>query len=244
MRYKVVVSYQGTSYQGWQTQHRNNSVQEEIESVLKIIHKEDVEITASGRTDAKVHALGQVFHFDSHLDMSEMGFKNALNALLSKRIRVKSVEQVDDEFHARFHATSKRYDYYVSNDIENPFIVDYMGIEEYSLDLSLMQECADVFVGTHDFTSFTSARIDERKSRVKTIYRIEVLEDNNCYHFVFEGNGFLRYMVRMLVQTIIEVGKERISVQDAQQMLESKNKHACKYKADPRGLYLVSVSYK
>ncbi len=243
MRYKVTVSYQGSAYQGWQTQHKNNSVQEEIEAVLKIIHKKDVEIVASGRTDAKVHALGQVFHFDTQLDIDAQGIKNALNALLSKRIRIKKVEQVNDDFHARFHAVSKRYDYYISNDMENPFIVDYMGIEEYPLDISLMCDCAQLFFGTHDFTSFTSARIDERKSRVKTITRIEVKQEDNAIHLIFEGNGFLRYMVRMLAQTLIEGGKQRVTKEEVKSMLDSKCKHACKYKADPRGLYLVSVTY-
>ncbi len=244
MRFKVVVAYQGNAYAGWQTQHLGNSVQEEIEGVLKQIHKYDVEIVASGRTDAKVHALGQVFHFDTQLDIDAYGVKCALNALLSKRIRVQSVSAVGNDFHARFHATSKRYDYYVSNDIENPFIDDFMGKEEKKLQLDAMQQAARILIGTHDFTTFTSARIDERKSRIKTIYNIEIKQEGHTTHFIFEGNGFLRYMVRMLTQTLIEVGKGRISVDHVKVMLKAKDKHACKFKANPCGLYLVNVCYE
>ncbi len=243
MRYKVVVAYQGSSYQGWQTQHQNNSVQEEIEAVLTTIHKCKIEIVASGRTDTKVHAKGQVFHFDSILDISEQGIKNALNALLSKQIRIQSVQRVSDDFHARFQVASKRYDYFVTSDVDNPFVVDFMCRESYELDVELMKESAALLLGTHDFTSFTSSRIDDRKSRVKTITRLDLSRHNDVVHMVFEGSGFLRYMVRMIAQTLIEVGKHKLIKQDVKNMLEAKSKHACKYKAEPNGLYLVSVTY-
>lgn len=242
-RYKVTLSYNGANYHGWQTQHLGNSVEEQIEMVLSTIHTKPCEIHASGRTDAKVHALGQVFHFDSDLNMDGNAYRSAMNALLPKDIRILKVEAVDETFHARFHAVSKRYDYYLSSDISNPFLYDFMGMESKILDISKMRECANIFLGTHDFTTFTSSRIDPRKSRIKTITRMEIVEEGSTTHFILEGNGFLRYMVRMLVQTMIEVGKHKISVAEVKAMLEGKDKHLCKYKAQPQGLYLVSVRY-
>lgn len=243
-RFKAVVAYNGSQYHGWQTQQKGNSIQEQIELVLKTIQKEDCEISASGRTDAKVHALGQVFHFDSHINMEGNAYVKAMNALLPKDIRMQSVIAVHDDFHARFDACSKRYDYYLSSDANNPFIQNFMGIEKKVLDVKAMQACAKVFIGTHDFTTFTSTKIHPEKSRIKTITRAEVIEEGNVLHFILEGDGFLRYMVRMLVATIIEVGKHTITKQEVADMLAQKDKHLCRFKADPQGLYLVSVKYE
>lgn len=243
MRFKVTLSYNGANYCGWQTQHRNDSVQEAIELVLNVMHKHPVEIVASGRTDAKVHALGQVFHFDSDLQIHCKAVKTALNSQLPKDIRILKVEEVHEDFHARFHAISKRYDYYLTKEMENPFVEDFMAKYYGDLNLEVMRECAKVFLGEHDFTSFTSAKIDPRKSRVKTITRFEIVEEGNVIHFILEGNSFLRYMVRMLVQTVIEAGKGKVSVEEVKYMLDGANKHLCRFKAPAQGLYLVEVKY-
>ena len=128
----------------------------------------------------------------------------------------------------------KRYDYLVTNDIKNPFYERYMGKEWKTLDISMMQECAQVFLGEHDFTSFTSNKIDPRKPRVKTIRKLEVIAHQDHIQMIFIGTGFLRYMVRMIAQTLIEAGKHRITKQQIQDMLNAKDKHACRYKADPQ----------
>ena len=242
-RFKVVVAYDGSQYHGWQTQRKGHSIQEQIELVLKTILKSDCEVFASGRTDAKVHALGQVFHFDSSIAMEANAYVKAMNALLPKDIRIQSVEEVEENFHARFDAISKRYDYYLSSDANNPFIQNFMGIEKKQLDVEAMQKCASVFLGTHDFTTFTSTKIHPEKSRVKTITRAEILQEGNVLHFILEGDGFLRYMVRMIVATLIEVGKHTLNAQEVATMITQKDKHLCRFKADPQGLYLVSVKY-
>ncbi|MEG2507608.1 MAG: tRNA pseudouridine(38-40) synthase TruA [Longicatena sp.] len=242
-RYKAIVSYDGTRYSGWQKQRDTQSVQEEIETALKFMHGKPIEIAASGRTDALVHALGQVFHFDSEKEIDGEHWTMALNSLLPKDIRIQDVQQVDDDFHARFDCIKKRYDYLVTNDVLNPFLDNYMGKERKTLDVSYMQECAMVFIGTHDFTSFTSTKIDPRKPRTKTITRLEIIQEDNCIRMIFEGTGFLRYMVRMLAQTLIEAGKHRLDRAKIQVMLDGKNKHMCQYKATPQGLYLVNVDY-
>lgn len=244
MRFKVTVSYDGSGYSGWQRQTNAQSIQSEIEDALQQILKQSVEVTASGRTDAQVHAIAQVFHFDSDAAIDVEHWKRALNSLLPKDIRIQKVEIVEDDFHARFSAVSKRYDYLVTTQKENPFLQNYMGMERFALDVPYMQECASVFLGTHDFTSFTSAKIDPRKPRVKTITCLEVQQEDTCIRMIFEGNGFLRYMVRMLAQTLIEAGKHRVTKEQIEAMLEGKNKHACRYKAEPQGLYLVHVKYE
>lgn len=242
-RYLAIVSYDGSHYAGWQKQSNAHSIQEEIENALTKMHGYHVEIVASGRTDGFVHALGQAFHFDSDKEIEGKKWQRALNSLLPKDIRIQSVQQVDDDFHARFHATSKRYDYFITNDIHNPFLEHYMGKDSHPLDVSYMQECAQIFIGSHDFTSFCSAKIDPRKPRIKNITRLDIIPHENHIQMIFEGNGFLRYMVRMLAQTLIEAGKHRLCKEDIQKMLEAKDKHVCRYKASPQGLYLVKVNY-
>ena len=216
-RYKVTLSYDGTAYGGWQRQTNTHSIQQEIEAAMEKIEGNFIRITASGRTDAHVHALGQVFHFDSAKDLAPENWRRALNSLLPHDIRIQDVCLVEDDFHARFHAVSKRYDYLITTDVNN--------------------------LGTHDFTSFTSSKLDPRKSKVKTITRLDIVQEEHAVRLVFEGNGFLRYMVRMIAQTLIEAGKHRLDVADVKQMLYGQDKHLCRYKAQAEGLYLVHVTY-
>ncbi|OCN03521.1 tRNA pseudouridine synthase A [Erysipelotrichaceae bacterium MTC7] len=244
MRYKVTVAYDGSMYIGWQTQNRNDSIEEAIEHVLKTMHGYEVAIVGSGRTDARVHAKGQVFHFDSNLDIASERMVEALNAQLDKSIRIQQVEQVDANFHARFDACAKTYEYYLSQDTKNPFIRKYMGVDYHPMDLALMQQACQIFVGTHDFTSFTSTKIHPDKDRERTIYSFKVSQEGDVFHFQVRGNSFLRYMVRMMVQTVIMVGKGKESLESVQAMLTAKSKHACKYKAEPQGLYLTEVEYE
>ena len=243
MRLKATVSYDGSGYAGWQRQDNALGIESIIMDVMERIHHHPVEITGSGRTDAGVHAIAQVFHFDSELKMSKEQWRRAMNALLPADIRMQDVEKVREDFHARFDAISKRYDYYLSYDIDNPFLQRYRAFYRGRLNIERMKECAALFVGTHDFTSFTSSRIDPRKSRVRTITMCAIEETAKGLHFRLEGNSFLRYMVRMIVGTLIEAGRDRLSVQEVKAMLEAKDKEACRYKAPGSGLYLVEVRY-
>lgn len=244
MRYKVVVAYDGSGYIGWQTQHQKNSVQEAIESVLSLIHCAPITIVGSGRTDRGVHAYGQVFHFDSMMKMTCDKFKYVLNTQLDKSIHILSIEQVEDEFHARFSVVKKEYIYLVSTHTHNPMMRNYMHIERNDISLKRMQETCSIFVGTFDFTSFTSTKIDKRKQRVKTIYKFTVEKQEHIYKFTIVGDGFLRYMVRMLVQTVLMVGMNKLEPVQAFEMLQAKDKDACRHKADACGLYLSKVYYE
>ena len=243
-RYKAIVSYDGFAYGGWQRQLNTHSIQQEIETAIEKVEGSFLSITASGRTDAQVHAIGQVFHFDSQKDIACENWRRALNALLPKDIRIQKVEVVSEDFHARFSAISKRYDYLVTHEVNNPFYQRYMGKERKKLDIEAMREGAAFLLGTHDFTSFTSSKIDPRKSKIKTITRLDIVEEPFGVRMIFEGNGFLRYMVRMLAQTLIEAGKHRITPKEIDHMLTSRDKHVCRYKAQAEGLYLVRVDYE
>lgn len=240
---KAIVAYDGYAYAGWQKQENALGIQEIIEKALKKITQEDVDVVASGRTDAHVHALGQVFHFETHKQIPAKQYERALNALLPLDIRILSTEQMNDDFHARFSAKLKRYDYYCSYDAKNPFQYKYRNILVKHLDIDAMKEASICLLGTHDFTSFSSSKIDPRKPRVKTITRLEILEENQDVHFIYEGTGFLRYQVRMMTGTLIAVGQHKIDIQDVKTILEAKNKEACRYNANACGLYLVEVKY-
>lgn len=243
MIFKVTVSYDGWNYAGWQRQENALGVQEIIEKVLTKINKNEITIVASGRTDAKVHALGQVFHFESIVEMPCENYRTAMNTLLPSDIRILKVENVADDFHARFSAKSKRYDYICSYDIDNPFIYKYKEILWYPHDIELMRKASQYLIGEHDFTSFSSSKIDPRKPRVKTITRIDILEEENGFRTIFEGTGFLRYQVRMMMGTLLAVGRKKIEPIKVKEILDAQNKEACRYNAGAQGLYLMEVNY-
>ena len=240
---KCTVAYDGYNYAGWQKQENALGIQTIIEEALEKIQKKPVEIVASGRTDAQVHALGQVFHFQSAMDMQPWQYVKAMNALLPQDIRIQSAEIMADDFHARFFCKSKQYAYIATYDVTDPFAYRYKAPLYQKLDMEKMLEAATYLIGKHDFTSFSSSRIDPRKPRIKTIRRIEIENADKDVHFLFEGNGFLRYQVRMMTGTLIEVGKQRIQPLDVQHMLLEKNKEVCRYNAPPQGLYLMKVRY-
>ena len=243
MIYKVILAYDGSNYAGWQKQENALGIQEVIEKALTTIHKKETFITASGRTDAKVHALGQVFHFEADKKIGPDRYKMALNALLPEDIRILKVSLEADDFHARFSAKSKRYDYICTYEKENPFVYKYKEVLNHRLNIEAMKRASEYLVGTHDFTSFSSSKIDPRKPRVKTITRIDIFEENQDIRFVYEGTGFLRYQVRMMTETLIMVGSNKIDIEEVKRILDKKDKSACRYNASPNGLYLVHVNY-
>ena len=184
-----------------------------------------------------------VFHFETSKNVPAIQYERALNALLPKDIRILKTEEMPDDFHARFSAVGKRYDYFCSYDIKNPFNYKYRNLLTKKLDIETMKNASKVFLGSHDFTSFASSKIDPRKPRVKTISNIEINEEGTDVHFIFEGTGFLRYQVRMMTGTLIAVGQHKIDIDDVQRMLDAKDKSACRYNAPSCGLYLVEVKY-
>lgn len=241
---KLVVSYDGSAYAGWQKQENALGIQEVMEKALEKVHKEPTVITASGRTDAKVHALGQVCHFKGKENIPPKAYKNALNALLPKDIRVLESSKEKDDFHARFSALKKHYRYVSTLNSDDPFAYKYKNILAKKPDLEKMKKAASHLIGTHDFTSYSSCKIHPEKPRIKTVFSIEISQNRDDIVIDFTGTGFLRYQVRMMSAVILAAGSGKLQPEAARIILEAKNKEACRFNADPAGLYLVEVFYE
>ncbi len=241
MRYKAIVSYDGTSYAGWQTQNDQPSIQQCLNQALSKITNTDMKVTGAGRTDGKVHAKGQVFHFDT--DKSFKDLKQAINSQLPEDIYVVDCQQVDEDFHARFSARWKHYDYLINNGQYDPLLRNYTAYIARPLNLQAIKQAAKVFEGTHDFTSFNATKKEEISDQVRTVYKIDIVEEKGIIKLSFYGDGFLRYMVRMLSQTLIEAGLGKVTTEEITRMLSAKDKQACHYNGQPQGLYLIEVGY-
>ncbi|MCD8195358.1 MAG: tRNA pseudouridine(38-40) synthase TruA [Coprobacillus sp.] len=243
MRFKVVCAYNGSKFCGWEKQLTGVSVQEEIEKALSKVFDEPISIYGSGRTDAGVHALGQVFHFDSNKKMCTRKLKTSLNSLLNEDIQIISIGRVSDTFHARYSATSKEYLYVFKQDKKDPFNHDNLYLCPYELDLEAMKTASKLFIGRHNFRNFTSKDEDEFNFvREITSIKFGVKDDINIV--TFKGNGFMRYEVRYIVGTLLEVGKGRIDSSFIKERLkEDGERNIVSYKASPNGLYLKKVCY-
>lgn len=243
-RYKCTISYDGTLFSGYQIQQNARTVQSEIEAALMKIHKgRGIKITASGRTDAGVHAKGQVIHFDSPLSIPMDRWRMALQSGLPNDIAVIEVEKVHSSFHARFDAKGKEYRYFIKRSkIHDPFSRNYQYLYPYELDVGGMREAALHLIGTHDFTSFCSAKT-EVEDRVRTLNEIEIVEEEDRIMFRFTGNGFLYNMVRILVGTLLEAGRGLRMPHQMRDILQAKDRTEAGKTAPPQGLYLWRVDY-
>lgn len=242
MRIKCIVSYDGSHFHGFQIQNKQRTVQGEIQKALKKINEEDIVIHASGRTDAKVHAVHQVFHFDTRKKLPEEQWKRAINHFMPNDIYILEAKYVDDEFHSRYSVKKKEYRYYLNMNEYNPFETNYIFQYGRKLDIELMQKASAIFLGEHDFASFCS--YDQYGNTIRTLYSFDIEEKNGVVTFILTGNGFRRYMVRHLVGGLIQVGAKRISREILLEMLESCGKKKCLFKAKPQGLYLQEVYYE
>ena len=242
MRYKCICSYDGTLFHGFQMQEELRTVQSEIELALKEVLKQSITIYASGRTDALVHAIGQVFHFDCDIIMTENQMKRAINSVLPKDIYIKDVEIVSDEFHSRFSAVSKEYHYVISLAEFNPLKRNYVCHPFYkNIDYKKMEEASKIFIGEHDFKSFCKLRKSE--NTIRNIESIDFEYGNNQLIIKIIGNGFLHNMVRIIVGMLFEVGKGRIDINYLKDALEKKDRKYCTKVAPAEGLYLYKVNY-
>lgn len=244
-RYKCVISYDGAEFSGYQVQPNKRTVQGELESVLTKMHKRDgIKVTGSGRTDAGVHAKGQVIHFDSSLSISELKWKVALNSLLPEDISILSVEKAGDNFHARFDTVGKEYHYHLNVSLDrDPFLRNYAYQYPYKLNYEAMREASMYLLGTHDFTSFCSAKTDV-VDKVRTIEEIDFSVDKELFILRFVGNGFLYNMVRILVGTLLEIGAGTRSPKEIITILEKRDRRFAGKTAPAEGLYLWEVYYK
>ena len=246
MRYLITISYDGTAFSGYQKQPRERTVQGELEKALKEINAgKKVDVHASGRTDAGVHAMAGRVHFDLDINITCEKLSKGLNSLLPEDIFVRRVEEVPNTFHARFSAIGKEYIYKLNMGEYNPLERNYVYQHNEKLDVVEMERAMKYLEGTHNFKSFTKTD-DEKDDYVRTISQTNLIRDSkdvNKITFVFVGTGFLRYMVRNMVGTLIMVGQGKIKSEEIIGILKKEDRTYAGKTARPEGLYLKNVFY-
>ncbi len=243
MRILAIVQYEGTNFAGWQIQPNERTIQEEIEKVISRIFDTKVQIYGSGRTDAGVHAIGQTFHFDAPKPVENLEkLRYSFNSLLPNDIHINALKEVDDNFHARFDVVSKLYLYSLSTGEYDVFSRNYSTQFMRKLNIKKIKEASKIFIGKHNFQNFTSKE-EDHNDFIRTIYDFEIDVVGKTILFSISGTGFMKYMVRMIVGTLIEVGLGKLNVNDIEELLDSKIRSIVPYKAPPQGLYLVNVEY-
>ena len=240
MRYRIDLSYVGTHYHGWQSQPNASSVQETLEDALGKVFRENISVTGCGRTDTGVHAEYYVAHFDANAEI-DAKIIDRLNGLLPDDISIFSIEKADENFHARFDAKKRSYKYVITQR-KNPFLKGFSWHVRYPLNVARMQEAADKLFNYTDFTSFSKLHTDVKTNNCK-IYRAEFVKDGAQIVFHISADRFLRNMVRAIVGTLVEVGKDKLSVDDFCRIIESKDRCEAGQSVPADGLFLTEVEY-
>lgn len=239
---KITLQYNGENYCGWQRQPNSPGIQGTVENAIYEITKEKVKVTASGRTDAGVHALGQVVNFKTETNIPASRIPDALNAKLPKDISVISCEEVDMDFHARYNACGKTYRYLIYNrPYRSPLYKNLAYHVKYDLDWDKIRLEAKYLIGTHDFVGFMSSG-SSVKDTVRTIYDIKIEEHEGITSIEISGNGFLYNMVRIIVGTLVDIGRGRIK-HNMEEIINSKSRSMCGHTAPAHGLFLKKVNY-
>ena len=242
-RWKCVCAYDGTTFAGWQSQSGGTAVQDVIEERLSEILKASVRIHGSGRTDAGVHARGQVFHFDAIWPHGSAAMLAALRGGLPISIQVKSAKKVSDDFHSRFQTKGKRYAYFIHLGDADPFTRPYRWCVFRPLDVNAMEQAAKVLCGRHDFRAFTALNGPAKENTMRNLRVLEVKKRGNEVRITAEGEGFLYKMVRSLAGVLVAVGEGRLEVEKVSKILESRRRTALVPTAPPHGLCLMNVFY-
>ena len=264
---KLTLAYDGTDFHGWQIQPGQPTIQQAITDVLAKLTQERLTIHASGRTDSGVHALGQVAHFKTHSELSPLEFQRALNALLPETIRVVAAEEAGPDFHARWNALAKTYLYRIHRGkVVLPFACRYALHDPFPLDFEAMREAARIFEGEHDFTSFAAStgsdEEDHERNMTRAIFRSEMLRGEEAgqrisaldalsvarpgpeeWVYLVRGRSFLRFMVRKITGTLVDVGRGKLRPSDIPKLFEMKDRSRSGPTLPPHGLCLLSVEY-
>ena len=242
--FKATLAYDGTDFHGWQIQPNRSTVQGVLKDALAEIEGFPVDVQGAGRTDAGVHALGQVASFALANPIPTGNLLSAMNRLLPEAVRVVSLEQASREFHARHSASGKLYEYRVWRDaICPPFVARYVYHHPYPLDEAAMCKAAERFVGRRDFRSLAASGGDEVASPVRTIFSSVLSRDGERLIYHVRGDGFLYHMVRNIVGTLLDVGRCRLKADDVSAILENKRRSAAGATAPAKGLCLIRVEY-
>lgn len=243
MRIALGVEYDGSGYRGWQTQPEGGAIQDHVEAALSQLANAPVAVVAAGRTDAGVHALHQVVHFDAPVEREAHAWVRGTNRFLPANIRVLWAMPVADDFHARYSARSRSYQYWLLNDAVGPGVLHgRMGWFHVPLDAGRMQAAAELLRGEHDFTSFRSAEC-QAKSPIRTMDAIRVIRTGQILRFDFRANAFLHHMVRNLVGSLVYVGCARREVDWVGEVLQARDRSLAAPTFAPDGLYLSAVDY-
>jgi len=241
--YRIVLQFDGTDYFGWQIQKKGlPTIQGEITRAVELIAKKHTLVTGSSRTDAGVHAAGLVANFHLPFAIESLSLQRALNCLLPRDIRVINCQQVPLNFNARFHALSKTYQYRIfSGQVVSPFICRYVAHIPYPLDLKAIRRSLRYFKGEHDFSSFTSDEPEKKKIRCLDLIEMRVRGEEII--FTLQAKSFLRYMVRNIVGTLIDIGKKKILPEDLENIFAARDRRAAGQTAPAQGLTLLRVEY-
>ncbi len=249
--FKLTIAYDGTDFHGWQIQKNKPTIQGELISVLRRLTQEEVQVNGAGRTDAGVHALGQVANFRTQSGLSAQEFQRALNALLPFSIRILGAEETGPAFNARFSAKSKTYRYRLyRGKVVPPFLWRYVVHYPFPLDEEAMKDAAARFTGVHDFSSFAASTgsedDDKERNMVREIYSAELkrTEDGEELWFTVHGHSFLRYMVRKMVGTLLDVGRGKLAAGDIDKLFELKDRSKSGPTMPPQGLCMVKVEHE
>lgn len=240
----MIIQYDGTRYKGWQKQtEKVNTIQGTLESILSKALKEDIQLVGCGRTDAGVHALNYTVNFHTNSNMNIDDIKNYLNENLPDDIALLFIKNASERFHARYNILSKTYMYRINNSgIKNVFDRKYVHYIDEKLDIEKMKQCSQPIIGTHDFQSFTTLK-SKTKSTVRTINYINIEEKNNILEIEVNGNGFLWNMVRIILGTLIEAGKGKLSLSDIENILYAKTRAEAGPMVPAKALFLKDVEY-
>lgn len=244
MKFLIKFAYDGTNFSGFQYQPGKRTIEEELNKVLtKINNNHKTTIVATGRTDAKVHALSQYAHVNLDVNITEYKLKRAMNSYLDDDIHVLEVKKVDDSFHARYNVLSKTYKYYINLGEYNPTRRNYELQYNHTLNIEKMKEAIKVFLGEHDYRAFVTQN-KEKDNCIRTITKAEIEEKNNVLIITFTGNGFLRYQVRNMVGILIRIGENKLTKEQLSEILLSCDRTKSGKTAPACGLYLEKVDFR
>ncbi len=244
MRVALGVEYDGSAFHGWQVQPGGGTVQDALQAALREIAGVPVDVVCAGRTDAGVHATGQVVHFDAPVERPLSAWVRGVNTFLPPAVAVRWAQPVADDFHARFAAFGRRYRYLLLNRPQRPGVWHgRAGWYHHALDAAAMQQAADRFVGEHDFSAFRAAEC-QAKSPVKTLRRAEVRRVGDLVVFDFEASAFLHHMVRNMVGSLVYIGQGKHAPGWIAELLDERDRRRAAPTFAAAGLYLVGVEYE